>query len=231
MTTARDLINGALRKINAVGKGAALDADEANDALRMLNLMLASWSAEGNLVFNQTQETFNLVSGQGLYTIGTGGNFNTARPNRIITAYVTIGSIDYPLHLIDEREYASIQDKGLIGTPELLYYDGNYPLGNIRLDPVPYTGTITLYTVKPLSNIPSLDTVVSLPGEYELAIESNLAVLMAPEYETEPSPTLIRTANSSKKIVTIQNNYNNNNLSVLDFPNREVTGNIYAGYE
>lgn len=231
MTTARDLIKGALRKINAIGKGAPLDNDEAQDALSVLNQMLASWSAEGGMVFNETSETFNLTSGDGVYTIGVGGDFNTTRPNRIVSAFVTFGGTDTPLIFLTKDQYDSIGIKTDQGEPDCIYYDGNYPLGTIYLDPVPVGGTITLNMVKPMTSFSSLDTVFAMPGEYQMAIEYNLAVLMAPEYETEPSPTVFRMAVRSKKIVMAQNGYADKILSSLDINDGSgVTGNIYSGY-
>lgn len=231
MTTARDLIKGALRKINAIGKGAPLDNDEAQDALSVLNQMLASWSAEGGMVFNETSETFNLTSGDGIYTIGASGNFNTSRPNRIVSAFVSLNGIDTPLVFLTKDQYDSIEIKTEQGDPRYIYYDGNYPLGTIYLNPVPVGGTITINTVKPLSSFSTLDAAFSMPGEYQMAIEFNLAVLMAPEYETEPSPTVFRNAIKTKRIVMTQNGFSDKILSSVDVPDGyNVTGNIYSGY-
>ena len=96
MSTVRDLIYDALKKIHVVGIGQTLTAEQEQSAFRSLNDLLASWSVEGGLVFTQTQETFPLVNGQQVYTIGVGQDFDTTRPFDIISLYTTIGVTDYP---------------------------------------------------------------------------------------------------------------------------------------
>lgn len=230
MTTARDLVTGALRKINAVGKGASLDADEAADALSVMNQMLSMWSVSGGMIYAETIETFNLTSGDGEYTIGSGANFNTTKPTRIISAYVTVGTTDYPLIQFDGKQYADIGDKTTSGTPDVFYYDNGYDTGKIKLYPVPVSGTITIHSEKPLASFTNLDTPFLMPPEYQLAIESNLAILMAPEYEIEPSISLMRTAKTSYDAVMLANSVNENNISIIDYPDNIPCGDIYRGY-
>jgi hypothetical protein len=219
MTTARDIIKSALRKIAVLGTGSSLDATEANDALGTLNSMLASWSVEGNMVYAETKETFPLTSAAS-YTMGSGGDFNTTRPNKIVTAYTTLGATDYPLTMYDDASYASIADKTTAqGIPQILYNDGNFPLITIRLWPIPSgTTSITIYSEKPLMAFDTLDTAYAMPAEYQMALEFNLAMLLAPEYEREASSTVARTAIKSKRSVSVQNNKNNIRRSVIDAP-------------
>lgn len=230
MTTALDLIESALRKIHVLGKGSSLDSSEAQDALDTLNAMLSSWSAEGDLVYAETKETFNLSSAAS-YTIGSGLTFDTTRPLYITAAYTTQGGIDYPLTEIDHQQYAGIQDKDLQEYPELFYYDAGYTTGTIYLDCSPITSTITLYSVKPLSSFSSLSASFSMPPEYEAAIVYNLAVWLAPEYEREASMTVKQIAHDTKSIIETQNNRNEFNKSLVDVPDRgRNEGNIYSGY-
>jgi hypothetical protein len=233
MTTARDLIKDALRKIHVLGKGQSLDDDEADDALRLLNSMLAMWSVQGDLVFTSSKETFSLT-GAGTYTIGSGLDFSTVAPLYITSAYVTTGSTDYDLHRIDDTEYSAISQKTIASSiPEYYYYDGN-PTARIYLYPVDSGATsITINSVKPLTSFATLDTVYDMPAEYEIAIVYNLAVLIAPEYEKEPAFIVSRTANRSLEGIRAQNNRNNKRLASLGgIPTRGQTeGNIYEGYE
>ena len=230
MTTARDIIKGGLRKISVLGTGSNLSNEDAQDALDLLNGILSSWSVEGNLVYSETAETFSLVSGQASYTIGTGGDFNTVRPHVINTATVTIGDTDYPLHVFDQSQYARITQKTVAGTPDIFYYDAGYPLGTIKIYPVPTGETITLYSMKPLTQFTTLDTDLTFPDEYRLALEYNLAEAIAPEYEREPPMTVRRMAVRTKKIIESQNNRNDKHLSTIDVPAGTQGGfNIYSG--
>lgn len=230
MTTARDIIKSSLRKIHVLGKGQELDADEANDALNALNEMLAVWSAEGDLIFTESKDTFPLT-GDISYTIGTGATFNTVRPNYIQSAFVTSGSIDYPLELIDAQQYASIPQKDLSSISDRLYYDAGYPAGTIYLYPAsPSSYTLTLYSFKPLSSFATLDAVFAMPEEYKAALIYNLAVWIGTEYD-KPIPAQVnKLAIHTKDVVETQNKRNENFVSTTDLPNGSVNGNIYEGW-
>lgn len=216
MTTARDIINAAYRKINVLGQGSTLTSEEANDALTEMNDMIAMWSTQGALIYTETKETFTLT-GALSYTIGTGGDFSTDIPVDIMAAHVTYADNDYPLQIIDSREYSSITDKDQSGTPRQLYFDSNYPLANIYLWPVNYSGTtLTLFSQKPLTEFASLTTDVSMPPEYRTALVHNLAVRMAPEYEREASMTVKGIAKKSLDLIKAQNKKNNKNTVKVD---------------
>ncbi|HET8707299.1 MAG TPA: hypothetical protein VFM46_13430, partial [Pseudomonadales bacterium] len=77
MTTALDIISGALRKIGAYQAGDSIDVDDANDALVVLNDLMDSWSNEHLAIFNNVESTFTLQAGVQSYTIGnpSGGTF------------------------------------------------------------------------------------------------------------------------------------------------------------
>ncbi len=196
--TARSIIKKALNKIGALVKNEDPDADEANDALDSLNAMMASWSNDSLNIYARTWQTFNLVSGTAAYTIGSGGDFNTVRPINILDAYIRIGVIDYGLAIIDDEAYVDIPYKSLVNIPDSLNYDGGFPLGTIRIYPIPSSNyPIFLLTEKAVSNFPTLDTVMSLPDGWERALIYNLALELAPEYKQPPDPSIVKIAGES----------------------------------
>jgi len=231
MATARSIIKSTLRKIHVLGKGAPLDADEANDALETLNDMLSIWSAEGDMIFTESKETFNLT-GAVSYTIGSGGTFNTVRPQYISAAFVSQGDTDYSLGSIDNQQYSRISQKDIASIPECYYYDAGYPLATLYLYPKPSSvSTITLYSFKPLTAFTNLDTDFAMPEEYKAALIYNLAIWIAPEYERDASMEIKRIARNSKDAVVSQNKRNENFISMTDVPSRGgQTGSINQGY-
>lgn len=70
MTTANEIIIGALRFINAYAPGESLSADDSADALTTLNDMLDQWSTDEASVFASSENIFNYTPGQYQYTIG-----------------------------------------------------------------------------------------------------------------------------------------------------------------
>lgn len=70
MTTAQDIITGALRFINQYAPGESLSAADAADALDTLNELLDSWSTDAISVYASNENTFTYTPGQYQYTIG-----------------------------------------------------------------------------------------------------------------------------------------------------------------
>ena len=233
MTTARDMIKAGLRNIAVLGAGSSLSNEEAQDAFDMLNGILAAWSAEGSLIFQKTQETFPLTTAVS-YTIGSGGDFDTTRPNDITYMTVNDGSSDQTLYPMSQEQYASISLKTNGSTsPDSFYYDGNFPLGTIYFYPKPVSGnTVTIYSLKPLTQFTNLTSVFAMPEENRLALEFALSEAIAPQYEREASPTVKKMARQFKNNVIAQNNRTVKNLSSIDVgTGHSNTNNIFEGYE
>lgn len=229
MTTARDNIKDALKKIHVLGVGDTLGGEDASDGFRELNRMLSSWSTEDALIYAETKETFTLT-GVESYTIGTGQTFNTTVPRDIKAAYVTYAGLDHYLQIIDAKEYASICDKDLTDIPSQLYFDSNYPTARIYMWPVGYSGmTLTLISEKPLTSFASLDDDFDMPPEYEDAIVYNLAVRRAPDYEREASTEVKRIASNSLKLIKKQNRKNDKGVVATDYPMRRGDFDINSG--
>lgn len=230
MATARDIIKYALLKLGALTKSETADADEATDALYALNSMLSSWSNEGLLVNARITETFPLVGGTSSYTIGSGGVFNTARPIQIIHAFVKNGSTVYNLTQIDDEQFDSIVYPVLTGIPIQFNYDNAYPLGKIKLYPIPAGAyTLSIMSEKALTSFATLDTVVSLPDGWERALIYNLAVELSPEYQQITDQFIVKTANESKGALKLAVT----KLRAMDKKKSNspyFNGNIYAGW-
>ncbi len=70
MTTANDIIIGALRFINQYAPGESLAAADAEDALQTLNDLLESLSTDQASIYASNQNIFTYTPGQYEYTIG-----------------------------------------------------------------------------------------------------------------------------------------------------------------
>ena len=170
MTTARDIVKKALQKNGVLTKDDDLSGDEAADGLDSLNAMLASWSNEALLVYGSTLESFPLQNNKATYTMGSGGDFDTVRPTDIKSAYVRQATVDYPLSMISQEAYDSITVKNTGSIPDTMSTDNGFPLVTLSFYPEPYAGlTLFIRTEKPLVELASLDTVLSLPAGWERA--------------------------------------------------------------
>jgi hypothetical protein len=77
MTTANDIVTGALRFINQYSPGESLSSSDADDALQTLNDLLDSFSTDQFSIYASNESVFNFTAGQYEYTIGNydGGTF------------------------------------------------------------------------------------------------------------------------------------------------------------
>lgn len=206
MTTPRDIVDLALFDAGIAGVGQTPTADDENKAFTRLNWMLSQWQRKRWLVYHLI--TLNIVStGAQSYTVGPGGNINTAvRPDRLESAFFrqTIQSapnqIDYPLQILESREdYNKIALKQLATFPTYIFYDSAYPLGVIYPWPIPQASLYSVFiTVKEvLTQFANLSSTIVLPEEYFPALQQNLSVILRAAYGLPPDPIMIGLAKTS----------------------------------
>lgn len=152
------------------------------DGLERLNDMVNTWSAHNDLVYENTREELTIPSGTLEITIGATGTLVTGRPLKIRVASIKDNDIEYPLTIIDERQYQTYVFKISTARPYKLYYRNTWPDGTIYFE---YTTdqsyTLILTSLKQLSTFPDGETDVSLPDYYEKALKDNLFIEMADE--------------------------------------------------
>jgi len=237
MATVRDLISSSLRKITVLGAGENMTAEDATDGLNSLNQMLDSWSADGQVIYSRSVNTKALSSGVLTYTMGPGGDIDTARPVSITEATITLNQIVTPLQIWGAETYSTLGFPSLQGIPSNIYVNNSVPLLTLQLYPVPIGGlTLTLYSMKKLSDFGLNDTVILPPG-YERALIYNLAVEIAPEYEREASATVKNIASDSLSTIKRNNQqYAAPTMAVDPMLSQRYTNdglwgfNIYAGF-
>lgn len=230
MSTARDIIIDALKDAGAIGVGQTATAEDANDALRRLNAMLAQWARRRWLVYHLVDVAFQ-ADGSQSYSIGAGGDLVYPRPDSVEAAFfrqnvgIPGNQVDYPLTVLTSRQdYNQISLKAMQSFPAVLFYDSGYPLGNIFIWPIPtnlYEIHLSLKAVLP--SFANLTDEVVLPPEYEEAIRMNLAVRLKVMFQLPPDQALNVLAN--KALETIKNA--NAQIPSLQIPVDLIRGGIY----
>lgn len=206
---AQNIINSALRLIVALQSGEVPSAAESNDALFVLNQMIDSWNAERLMIFVIQREVFSLVSNQQTYTMGPGGQFNTARPAKIdrisvINFYNPPQPPELPLDYINQQEWQNIPVKNILSAlPQVVWDDQAFPLRNLNYWPIPNQTPLqtAIYDWVALSYFPNLTNQFIFPPGYVEAIRFNLAVRLAAEWRgaTPAPPTVVALADESKQ--------------------------------
>lgn len=206
MSTPSTMIVRALNMLGEKTVGGTLTSSEQIAYLAVLNTMLESWSIERLLVYQILEEAFSLVIGSSAYTIGSGGNFNTTRPTKIEdTCFINYLDHLWQVNVLNDRNFSALQTVGLSGMPKNLYFDITVPLATIYFDYSPDIAySFHLKSWKQLQSFAAIGDTVLLPLGYQRAIESNLAIELAPGL-TSVSPEVIKIAKESKAAIKTLN--------------------------
>jgi hypothetical protein len=205
MNTVGELLTFALRTSGVNGVGQTPIAEDMNDALILLQMMLAQWQRRRWLVPNEIDLAIT-STGAASYSIGE------LRPDRILAAYVRIlgGSMqtDIPLAIIPSREdYSAIVLKGLSTFPAGVFFDTAWPLGRLYFWPIPPAGVYEMHVVyvSPLPVYTALTDAINLPPEYEDALVYSMAVKLAMNYGSEPKPSHVASARAALQTIRVAN--------------------------
>lgn len=213
ITTPVDLITLALKTAGVIGVGQTPDFTDTNDCFVILNSMIAQWNRNRWLVYTLVDTAVTSTGAQS-YTVGTGGDFNIPRIDRLETAFARLltgnpnNPFDYPLTLLDSREdYSAITLKRLTTFPTSIFLDSDFPLGKVYPWPVPAAGQfeIHLITKKVLPQFPDLTTTIALPPEYLDCLIWNLSVRIRPLYQLPPEPTITSLAKNALGVIRSAN--------------------------
>jgi hypothetical protein len=195
-----DLISSSMRLIGALASGETASSAEAADALMVLQQMLDSWLADRLMAFTININEFPLTSGQQNYTMGTGGNFNVARPANIDrVSIVSLTNPAQPLELqIDmytDEDWQAIPVKVITSPlPQGVYEDGGFPLRTLSFWPIPSaTSKTRIYSWSPLTTFPDLVTDITFPPGYLEALRYNLALRLIAEMPGKYNPIMVST--------------------------------------
>ena len=222
MVTARVIVTRALRQVGAIASGEVPSADEAQEALDLLNDMLDAWSLEDLLIISETLTTQTLTVLKETYTIGASGEINITWPSEIEQAQLIVTQItpnlDLPLKILNAQEYGLLRIKQLESTyPQALWLHTTFPLGTLHIWPLPTQGNqIRLWTKGIVASFAALSTDVTLGRGYSLALQRNLAIELAPEYGRVVTPEMQRLADDAK--IKIKRSNTKVELAYVDTP-------------
>lgn len=187
--TASQIINAALRQCGIGLNGETPTAQETNDTLQALNMIIKAWGPKGLKLWARKTQSITLVASDADYTIGPTGDVAVARPLDIVSAFRRdTNSIDTPLTAMSREEYRSLSNKSQTGTPINYYYDRQLTSGVLYLWPVPDATAVSNYTVninyrKPLDDLDATTDDIEIPQEWYRALKWNLAHEMSLEFD------------------------------------------------
>jgi hypothetical protein len=183
------LANAALRILQVLPTGAGLSSTgtQLPEALDLLNNLVDSWSADKMMAPAALVTLVPLVAAQSTYTIGTGLNFNIARPSAIEAAAVVLSNgITMPVKVLAAKDWSEVPDRAAQAhLVEFLFYDRGFTSGHVFVSPIPIgTPQLELTTWAALAKFPDLVTDVVLAPGYSRMLQLAAALELAPQYPT-----------------------------------------------
>jgi hypothetical protein len=203
MALISDVCNNVLALLKVLSPGDTPSAEDQGIVLTFLNQLLENWNTQGFDIFSYTNFTASLTGGTGTYSIGNGATFNTPRPAKIAAANVIFSGVIQPLKIVGVKEWSQRDEPALQAQKsKLLYYDNQFPTGNLNLWPVPsgaVSTTLDLYYWEPLGDDFVLSDTFTFPPGYQKAITYNVAVDCQDIFGVELSQAALAIASSSKQ--------------------------------
>lgn len=233
----QDIIKDAMGIIGATAIDEVPTATELNAGLRILNVMIDSWSARKLMLRSSTDMSFPLTTGVRTYTIGPTGAWVAARPVRIQNAFVRdSNNTDTHVDVISKQVYNDLQDKLIAqARPVYVEYDPGVtqqaaPVGTMSIFPIPdQSYTFRFSADVYLTEFGALtDTVTMEPAYYE-PLMYDLAIRLYRRYHEHGKPIppdILATARQALKTLEVMNA--TTPIAAIDIPRGKPVFNIYT---
>lgn len=227
------LFYGAYREARLIPTAqVSLSADQMEEAREVWNKMVDALQLDGETVSHVARLLYNVVPGQGDYTVGPGGDFDPGQgisssgaygeipsnyPVRIERASMVLttnefggaGPPEYPIFPMTIDEWQTWTLKGQINNwPRRFYYEPSYPLGILHILYVPAnTNQIALYLEQNIAAIDALgDALLDFRPGYQDALEALLGLRLARRHpEVQVSPELKEASAEAWRLIKTNN--------------------------
>jgi hypothetical protein len=205
VTTANKIIAQALGLIGVRSSADPVSGADAAIALERLNTLLDAWRVQSLFAYATLTITGTLPPATATRTIGpTGQLVTTVRPMRVEAgSKYTVGGQDYPITPITQAEYEAILLKtvGAMG-PDVVWFNPTLPDGLLSFYPLAGSGcTLSLVVLLQVSAFADLTTDYGLSPGYERALVFSLAEEVAPDFERDAPPVVVRNARNARRMI------------------------------
>lgn len=234
--TVDNLFYGAYRDAGLVKhEGTGLSDDQTEEARQLYNRMIDSWRADGLTISHISRKLYPITPGQGDYTIGPSGDWDTVWPTRVERMSIVLSQYspepEYPIFPLTVDEWQDwTYKKQVTNWPRRYFYERDFPLGILHLLYVPSdANSAAIYEEQPLSQIDATgDALLEFQPGYQEAIETNLAKRIAARFPGQSSISRLTLELSESSLDLIKNNNNRPLQRTTDFA-RSGRSDIYNG--
>ena len=187
--TAGDIVTRTLKNCGIGLNGETPTAQETNDALEDLNILMKAYAKKGLKIFLKGNQSIILVASQSNYTLGPSGDVVMDRPIEIESAYRRdTNNTDTIMTIFSRDEYRSLSDKTSSGAPINLYFNKQLTNSEIDIWPVPTSSDASEYTLeisyrKPADDADATTDDIEFPPEWYRALIWNLTEEVMESYD------------------------------------------------
>jgi len=179
--TVYGIINDAMVDAGKLAVGKQPNSTQLADYMRRLCDVINLWQTEGLKLFLSQEIAFNLVTGQSLYTVGTGLNVDMSKPLQVLQGYILgTNNIRRPLTSLSWDDWMRLsQVTGNNSQVNSYFVDKQATKFNIRFWPPPdateAANTAYLLMRTQALNPVNLEENISFPQEWRIALRWALA--------------------------------------------------------
>lgn len=192
---AYDIIFMALREIGVVSLGDSVAADEAQEALTVLNSIRAGYGlgAKTNELYD---ETFTVPENRMNITLGTDGATPgdiPLRPARItgVVVIMSANGVNIPLSVRPYAQFRQLSLQNVVSIPDTAYIDTGFPYQKVWFFPGLASGySVRIQGLRYLDEYEAIDDPFSDPPEYFAVLYLDLALRLAPKYGVDLPPAV-----------------------------------------
>lgn len=234
--SAYEILILAMKDAGILGIGQTPMAEDMNDGLLRLNMMIAQWRVKRWLVWHLVDKSV-VSTGAQSYSVGPGGDIDVGvRPDKLESAYFRMlpggtgtQAVDYPLQILFSREdYSRITLKTLTSFSQCIFYDSAWPMGYIYPWPIPQANLYEVHIVLKavLSEFADLAALYQFPPEYLAAIHYNMVVRLRAAYRLPEDPGFAGLAADAMETIRMANTQ----IPSLVMPDNLVRPGVYNIY-
>lgn len=192
--TVRAFLTRAMIGTGVIASGDSMSAAEAADGLLILNEIVDSWSADGDLRSHKIVTDFVFAAGQAQWLFSQSAK---------LVDYATIkaagSDIETEIKVMTMKEWALFKDKNALGVPTGVFIDDTGGGMAVLPFPVPNaTYTINLYRGGMLDPYDSLNDEMSLSPGYSRALRYECMIELAQEFDKTLKPSVFMKADQLK---------------------------------
>lgn len=179
--TVYGIIKDAMFDAGYLEEGANPNSEQIANNMRRLSDIINYYQTKGLKLFLLEEVSINLVTGQGLYTLGPGGDVNMRMPKRVLQGFVlNPQGIQRPLVALSWQEWMTLsQVTGNNSTISSYFIDKQAAVLNVHFwnppDSTDAANTAVLLTQVAAPEVFTLTQSVAFPQEWRLALRWGLA--------------------------------------------------------